>query len=142
MKMVNLQHSFSRLWDKIVINHYVIKLLIVLIVYLLLSHVINFIFGTMREGMTSDNNDTDKSKTKYTDYDLDDPGSAMILAQKNAGNIQAIKDMITGISELKEMVDENTSAVKSVQTQVNDLAEAQNSMAGNMVGTDVPEISD
>lgn len=142
MKLVNLQHSFSRLWDKIVINHYVIKLLIVLIVYLLLSQVINFIFGTMREGMTSDTNDTDKSKTKYTDYDLDDPGSAMILAQKNAGNIQAIKDMITGISELKEMVDENTSAVKSVQTQVNDLAEAQNSMAGDMVGTDVPEISD
>jgi hypothetical protein len=142
MKLVNLQHNFSRLWDKVVINHYVIKLLIVLIVYLLLSQVINFIFRTMREGMTSDNNDTDKSKTKYTDYDLDDPGSAMILAQKNAGNIQAIKDMITGISELKEMVDENTSAVKSVQTQVNDLAEAQNSMAGDMVGTDVPEISD
>ena len=142
MKMVNLQHSFSRLWDKIVINYYVIKLLIVLIVYLLLSQVINFIFGTMREGMTSDNNDKDTSKNKYTEYDLDDPGSAMILAQKNAGNIQAIKDMITGISELKEMVDENTSAVKSVQTQVNDLAEAQNSRAGDMVGTDVPEISD
>lgn len=142
MNLVNLQHSFSRLWDKIVINKYVIKLLIVLIVYLLLSQVIKFIFGTMREGMTSDNNDKDKGKTKYTDYDLDDPGSAMILAQKNAGNIQAIKDMITGISELKEMVDENTSAVQSVQTQVNDLAEAQNSMAGNMVGTDVPEIGD
>lgn len=135
MKLTNLFYSFSQLWKKIVDNKYVIKLLIILFGYLLLNNV--FSFRITREGMLSDEN-----SNKYTEYDLNDPGSAMILAQKNAGNIQAIKDMITNISELNKIVNDNTLAVQSVQTQVNDLAEAQNSMAGNMVGTDVPEISD
>ena len=65
----------------------------------------------------------------------------MILAQKNAGNIQAIRDAVGNMTELKKVVENNKAQLAEVQTQVNDLAEAQNSLAGDMVGTEEPDIS-
>lgn len=129
--MLKTLAGFSQYWNKIVDKQYIIWIILYLTTGLLL---ITLLSSQLREGIDDDHT--------YSEYDLSDPNNAIILAQKNAGNIQSIKDMIGNITELREMVDDNTTGIKEVQTQVNDLAEAQNSMAGEMVGTEVPEISD
>mgnify|MGYP003386946826 CR=1 FL=1 len=80
-------------------------------------------------------------EVEYSEYDMADPDNVMILAKKNAGNIRAIRDAIGNMTELKKAVDTNKTQIAEVQTQVNDLAEAQNSLAGDMVGTEEPDIS-
>jgi len=93
------------------------------------------------EGMKSGSSKEGSKAGEYSEYDTSDPDNVMILAQKNAGNIQAIRDAVGNMTELKKVVENNKAQLAEVQTQVNDLAEAQNSLAGDMVGTEEPDIS-
>jgi hypothetical protein len=78
-----------------------------------------------------------KKDTEYSNYDQNE---ALILAKQNAGTIQVIKDSLNKLTKLKEIVTGNTTTIADVQAQVVDMAEAQNDLASDMVGTEPLDI--
>ena len=76
---------------------------------------------------------SDDEPTTYKPYTIDS-SNVLILAQKNAGNIESLKgdiDEITGInSRVNEMIDN----IKDMQSQINSLAIQQSEVAQNLVG--------
>jgi predicted PurR-regulated permease PerM len=82
--------------------------------------------------------ETNKS---YNQYDNNNPENALILAQKNAGNIEYLNDRIKDTQGMYKLVQDLSGNVQTLQEQVNGLVTAQQQYATQMTGGTAPEIS-
>ena len=58
------------------------------------------------EGLENNINSMDPTTSKdYEPYNMNDSNNALILIQKNAGNLELLKDRIDGLDELEARVD-------------------------------------
>jgi len=77
----------------------------------------------------------------YQGYDTNNPGNALILAQKNAGNIEYIKQRLDELQGVNKDVKNLTNDVHNLQDQVTQLLEANQKYTTTMVGSTPPQIS-
>lgn len=80
-------------------------------------------------------------ENQYNKYDENNPNNALILAQKNAGNIEYLKQRIDKVQGMYDQVQDLSGNVVALQTQVNGLVQAQQDYANQMTGGTAPEIS-
>lgn len=97
-------------------------------------------YRNMKEGMKS------LSSPVYKDYTTGDNASnALILSQQNAGNIDYLKQHMSEqenkIADLNKKVDSLTSDVKTMSSQLNDLAQQQAVYATQLVGSTPAKIT-
>jgi len=108
----------------LLVNTLVVFFFILIIYHLLLaSHII--------EGL----------ENQYQQYDTNNQGNALILAQQNAGNISVLKQRLDDISGINKQVQDLSGNVITLQTQVNGLVQAQQNYANQMTGGTVPQIT-
>jgi hypothetical protein len=101
-------------------------LFIMLILYqAFLAYTINSSFVEGLENIENEN--------KYTDYDTKSEGNVMILAQKNAANIMAIRDQLTDVIGVKKQVSDLQTKVDTMQSQLNDIGAAQQQQVDEIV---------
>ena len=72
---------------------------------------------------------------------MNDPNSALILAQQNAGNIEYLKQRVENLSGIKERVDTMQESINSIQTQVDGLVQQQADYAQQLAGSQPAEIT-
>lgn len=77
----------------------------------------------------------------YQEYDENNPNNALILAQKNAGNIEYLKGRIDNVQGMFQQVQDLSGNVQTLQTQVNGLVQAQKDYANQMTGGTAPEVT-
>jgi hypothetical protein len=109
-------------------------LIYVLIVFFMGLLFIQILLGTtVQEGLTN----------QYQDYDVTNPNNALILAQKNAGNIAYLKERMDSIdiTNQQQIIQDISGNVQALQTQVNGLAEAQQGYATQLTGGSAPTIT-
>jgi hypothetical protein len=109
-----------------------ISLLILIFITLLIYQII-LANNSIIEGLTP--------SSTYQPYDTNNPQNAMILAQQNAGNIQALKDQIGDISGVKNQVSQNTKNITTLQTQLAQMSSAQKNYANNLTGGSPPTVT-
>lgn len=88
---------------------------------------------TLVEGLENE------SSTEYKPYNTNDPNnpnSALILAQQNAGNIEVIKGRIDGLDGVKGRVDTMQQNIDSMQTQIDALVQQQADYANDLAGSE------
>jgi predicted PurR-regulated permease PerM len=108
-----------------------VNLLILFFTILVIYQIFLAYFGdSIIEGLTN----TDE---EYKPYDND----PMILAQQNAGNIIVIKGQLDDMLGLKQQVQDLSSNVISLQSQVTSLVNSQNDYANQMTGGTEPQVS-
>jgi hypothetical protein len=79
------------------------------------------------------------STTEYQPYNTNDPNnpnSALILAQQNAGNIEVLKGRIDDLDEQKSRVDTMQQNIDSMQTQIDALVQQQADYANDLAGSE------
>jgi predicted PurR-regulated permease PerM len=108
-----------------------VNLLILFFTILVIYQIFLAYFGdNIIEGLTN----TDE---EYKPYDSD----PMILARQNAGNIIVIKGQLDDMLGLKQQVQDLSSNVISLQSQVTSLVNSQNDYANQMTGGTEPQVS-
>lgn len=80
-------------------------------------------------------------ENSYQNYDTNNPNNALILAQKNAGNIEYLKQKIDSTQDIYKQVQDLSGNVLTLQQQVNGLVQAQQSYANQMTGGTAPQIT-
>ena len=108
-----------------------VNTLIVFFIFLIFYQIFQAVFGSL-EGFQS---------TTYQPYDTDNPQNAMILAQKNAGNIEFLKQQLNSLMSLQKEVTDISSNVVTLNDQVLALTQQQQSAANDLVGSSPPEVS-
>ncbi len=79
------------------------------------------------------------STTEYKPYNTNDPNnpnSALILAQQNAGNIEVLKGRIDGLDGINNRVDIMQQNIDSMQTQIDALVQQQADYANDLAGSE------
>lgn len=110
----------------------IIILLIIFFIFLLsYPFFLNYVKTTTIEGLTN----------QYSPYDTNNPDNALILSQKNAGNIASLKEQIDDVSNLKPTVDDLKQQISLLNTQVQDLVKQQANFAQQIAGSKPPEIT-
>ena len=108
-----------------------VNLLILFFTILVIYQIFLAYFGdSIIEGLTN----TDE---EYKPYDND----PMILAQQNAGNIIVIKGQLDDMIGLKQQIQDLSSNVIGLQSQVTSLVNSQNDYANQMTGGTEPQVS-
>ena len=107
-----------------------VNTLIVFFIFLIFYQIFQAVFGSL-EGFQSN----------YQSYDNDNPQNAMILAQKNAGNIEFLKQQLNSLMGLQKEVTDISSNVVTLNDQVLALTQQQQSAATDLVGSSPPEVS-
>lgn len=102
---------------------------IILMFYQLSLHNIN---SNITEGMTN---------TSFQPYDTNNPNSALILAQQNAGNIQVLKDQMDKLINLDKQVQDISGNLITLTNQVNGMVGKQQSIVESKVPSSPPEIT-
>lgn len=84
-----------------------------------------------------------QNKGSYVPYDTNNPENTLILAQKNAGNIEYLKERIEDIqsSSLNQEFQDLSGNVQALQEQVNGLVSAQKDYANQITGGTTPNIT-
>lgn len=119
-----------------------IKLLIVFFTCLIGYQIYTFVFkngSNLVEGL-----ENKKSNNEYKDYNTDDPNnpnSALILSQQNAGNIEVLRGRVDDLDGVKGRVDTLQQNVDAMQTQIDALVQQQADYATELVGSTEPEIT-
>ena len=118
-----------------------IKLLIVFFTWLIGYQIYTFFKNgsDLVEGL-----ETQKSNKEYKDYNTDDPNnpnSALILSQQNAGNIEVLRGRVDDLDGVKGRVDTLQQNVESVQTQIDALVQQQADYATELAGDTPAEIT-
>ena len=109
-----------------------VNLLILFFTILVIYQIFLAYFGdSIIEGLTNTDGE------EYKPYDND----PMILAQQNAGNIIVIKGQLDDMLGLKQQVQDLSSNVISLQSQVTSLVNSQNDYANQMTGGTEPQVS-
>jgi hypothetical protein len=107
-----------------------IKMLIIIFSCLIIYQIIIAIYGNnIIEGLET-----------YQEYDTNDPNNVLILAQKNAGNIEVLKSQIDKYTGLDSEVQDISLNVVNLTKQVNDLAQQASTASTDLVGTEPLEI--
>jgi len=80
---------------------------------------------------------------EYKDYDIDNPNNTLILAQQNAGNIRFLKGRMDDldVAGLKKKVDDLSTNVSQLNSQVEGLIAQQAHAVTNITGGKTPQIS-
>lgn len=118
-----------------------IKLLIVFFTCLIGYQLFTFAFkngSDLVEGLEN------SSKTEYKDYNTNDPNnpnSALILSQQNAGNIEVLRGRVDGLDGVKGRVDTLQQNVESMQTQIDALVQQQADYATDLAGDTPAEVT-
>jgi hypothetical protein len=119
-----------------------IKLLIVFFTCLIGYQLFTFAFkngSDLVEGL-----ENKKANDEYKDYNTDDPNnpnSALILAQQNAGNIEVLNGRVTKLDGVKDRVDTLDQITGSMQTQIDALVQQQADFATDLVGDTPVEVT-
>lgn len=108
----------------------VLNLLIVLFVLLIGSQIFLAYSGNIIEGL--DNNVTTDNSGNYQEYNGND---ALILSKQNAANIQFLKQQFDGINGLQGEVNDLSSNVAALQTQVDGLVQSQQDYTNNITSS-------
>ena len=114
-----------------------IKLLIIFFICLLAYQLFLPLFS-VREGLENE------KKGEYKSYETDDPNnpnSALILSQQNAGNIEVLKGRVDALDGVKARVDTMQQNIDSMQTQIDALVQQQADYATDLAGSTPPEVS-
>lgn len=90
-----------------------------------------FLATNIREGL----------ENQYQKYDTNNPNNALILAQQNAGNISYLKERVDKFEGTYKEVQDISGTVVSLQTQVDELVQAQQDYVNQMTGGTAPEIT-
>ena len=77
----------------------------------------------------------------YQEYDTKNPDNAMILIQKNSGNIEVLRQQLNSVMDLNKEVQDISGNVAGLQVQVDDLVQAQMEYASQNYPSSTPEIS-
>lgn len=115
-----------------------IKILIIFFTFLIGYQLFLAVFSFMKkdnlvEGL--ENNSTTEYKP-YNTNDPNNPNSALILAQQNAGNIEVLKGRIDDLDEQKGRVDTMQQNIDSMQTQIDALVQQQADYANDLAGSE------
>jgi hypothetical protein len=80
---------------------------------------------------------------QYQSYDTNEPNNALILAQKNAGNIAYLKEVLDSMqsNDLNTQLQDLSGNVQTIQSQVNSLVQAQQDYANQMTGGSAPDVT-
>ena len=106
----------------------------ILIIFFILLITYQIILGNnIIEGL-----DNNKS---YNSYDTNNPENALILAQKNAGNIDYLNSRFDDVQGMYKQVQDLSGNVQTLQEQVNGLVTAQQNYANQMTGGVAPNIT-
>ncbi len=70
----------------------------------------------------------------YNTNDPNNPNSALILSQQNAGNIEVLKGRIDGLDGIKSRVDIIQENIDSMQVQITALVQQQADYASDLIG--------
>ena len=84
-------------------------------------------------------NIVEEFNNKYTPYDTNT--NALILAQKNAGNIAYIKERLDSYDDANKQLNDLSENYNVLEKQVNDLLTAQEDYATQMTGGVTPTIT-
>ena len=101
----------------------ILNLLIVLFVLLIGTQIFLAYSGNIIEGLDNNN---------YQEYNGND---ALILSKQNAANIQFLKQQYDGINGLQNEVNDLSSNVAALQTQVNGLVQSQQDYTNNITSS-------
>ena len=117
-----------------------IKLLIIFFACLLGYQLFLALFnkGNLIEGL-----ENEKKNSEYKDYNTDDPNnpnSALILSQQNAGNIEVLNGRVTKLDGLNDRVTTAETNIESMQTQIDALVQQQADFASDLTGP-APELT-
>ena len=119
-----------------------IKLLIVFFTCLIGYQLFTFVFkngSDLVEGL-----ENEKNNSEYKDYNTNDPNnpnSALILSQQNAGNIEVLRGRVDGLDGVKTRVDTLQQNVDSMQTQIDALVQQQADYATDLAGDTPAEVT-
>ena len=113
-----------------------VNILILFFIFLILYQV--FLATRIIEGM---NNSDDSNNSDYKSYDTNNPNNALILAQQNSGNIAYLKKQMDSVQDINQEVQDLSGNVQTLQTQVNEIVQAQQNYANQMTGGTVPNIT-
>lgn len=105
----------------------ILNLLIVFFVLLIGAQIFLAYSGNIIEGL--DNNNDSKSYQEYKGND------ALILSKQNAANIQFLKQQYDGINGLQNEVNDLSSNVAALQTQVDGLVQSQQDYTSNVTSS-------
>jgi len=94
-----------------------------------------------REGMETKENDDKKEDDTYQSYNTDSPDNALILAQKNAGNIMTLDQKIKSQGDFSARLDKLEDVVDNQQDQINGLVEQQAQYAEDISASEPVEIT-
>ena len=108
----------------------VLSLLIVLFVLLIGTQIFLAYSGNIIEGL--DNNGSSNSSGNYQEYNGNDP---LILSKQNAANIQFLKQQFDGINGIQGEVNDLSSNVAALQTQVDGLVQSQQDYTNNITSS-------
>tara|TARA_B110000285_G_scaffold227123_1_gene287903 strand:- start:3560 stop:3952 length:393 start_codon:yes stop_codon:yes gene_type:complete len=81
-------------------------------------------FTSKKEGLEN-NKEKEKESTGYKDYDTDSSDNALILAQKNAGNIMVLRQKIDEQDGMGLRLDNLEATVENQQSQLDALVQQQ-----------------
>lgn len=96
------------------------------------------------EGLENTTTTVTDSSNEYKPYNTDDPNnpnSALILSQQNAGNIEVLKGRIDGLDGIKARVDTMQQNIDSMQVQIDGLVQQQADYANDLVGNEPIEVT-
>jgi hypothetical protein len=119
-----------------------IKLLIVFFTCLIGYQLFTFAFkngSDLVEGL-----ENEKNNSEYKDYNTNDPNnpnSALILSQQNAGNIEVLRGRVDELDGVKDKVDTLQQNVDSMQTQIDALVQQQADYATDLAGDTPAEVT-
>ena len=115
-----------------------IKLLIIFFICLIAYQLFLALFS-VKEGL-----ENEKKTGEYKSYGTDDPNnpnSALILSQQNAGNMEVLKGRVDELDGVKARVDTMQQNIDSMQTQIDALVQQQADYATDLAGSTPPEVS-
>lgn len=115
----------------------ILNSLIVIFILLIGTQIFLAYSGNIIEGLdnnSSSNNSSNRSNSskKYQEYNGDD---ALILSKQNAANIEFLKQQFDGINGLQSEVNDISSNVVALQTQVDGLVQSQQDYTNNITSS-------
>lgn len=113
-----------------------VKILIIFFTLLLIYQLFLATFEKIREGV-----ENSKVYKEYDKNDSSNTNSAMILAQQNAGNIEFLKEQISGLNLLDKKVTDLSVSVVGLNEQINQIGKQQALQAQTLVGSQPLEIT-
>jgi len=96
-------------------------------------------FSDLVEGL-----ENDKTTTDYKEYNTNDPNnpnSALILSQQNAGNIEVLRGRIVELDGVNPKIVTMQSNIESIQTQIDALVQQQADFGTELTGDTPVEVS-